>query len=73
MDKDFMQYVYARIEKVLSESEKYSELQKKCIDAYKNNDLKLYSELNTESDSISEELCYLQGFRDAINLITNHA
>lgn len=59
MDKDFMQYVYARIEKALTENKEYMELE---------------SNKEAEPEEIqarAEELCYIQGFNDAIKMILN--
>jgi hypothetical protein len=71
MNDDFMQYVYVRIEKALTENKEYMELQKKCSEAMKNDDLKLYNDLTTQLDSLAEELCYLQGRNDTMRMILN--
>lgn len=73
MDKDFMQYVYARIEKALMENVEYKKLQSECFDAghdviLRNNE---YEDLITKMSCMEQELCYIQGFNDAMKLIIN--
>jgi hypothetical protein len=73
MNEDFMQYVYARIEKALSESAEYRELARKCGEV--GNDIMLlnkeFENLVCQEEIKSQELCYLQGYNDAIKLFTN--
>lgn len=71
MDKDFMQYVYARIEKALTENTEYMELQSKCVEAMKNHEDKLANDISDQMESLSEELCFLQGYNDAMRMILN--
>lgn len=68
MDKDFMQYVYTRIRKALSENIEYIKLEEKCSEVFKAGDYKLYSELENELQCIVEVSCYMRGFHDAIGL-----
>lgn len=70
MDKDFMQYVYVRIEKALTENIEYTELLSKCVEAQHNKDVKLESDISDQMEAKAEELCYLKGFNDAIALLT---
>lgn len=56
MNKDFMQYVYTRCEKALTENIEYMALEREGKD----------------QDAIqakAEGLCYIQGFNDAMQLI----
>lgn len=69
MNKDFVQYVYTRCENALTENEGYMELQSKCVVARKNNDIDLYDNLSCEAEATAEELCYLKGFNDAIQMM----
>lgn len=71
MDKDFMQYVYARCEKALSENDEYMELQSKCVEAMKNHEDELANDISDQMESMAEKLCYLQGCNDAIKMIIN--
>lgn len=68
MDKDFMQYVYSRIEKTLTGNAKYMELQSACVKAAKN-DAKLHEELTSELEALEQELCYIQGYKDAMRMV----
>ncbi len=69
MDKDFMEYVHARIEKALTENSEYVRLQHECVEAQKNKDTELANDINERMESIAEELCYLKGFNDAMQLM----
>jgi|GEM_PF-1724335 len=73
MDNDFMQYVYARIEKALTENVEYVELQSKCAEA--GSDIMLqnkeYEDITCQMEARAEELCYMQGYNDAIRMILN--
>lgn len=69
MDKDFDQYVYARIERVLKESDEYMKLQEKLVKAQKNNENALAEDLDGKLGVMAEELCYRQGFKDAMAII----
>jgi hypothetical protein len=71
MDKDFMQYVYARCDKALGINVKYAEIQDKCIEAIHSNNLMEYGNLTAESETLVQEICYIQGFNDAMQLILN--
>jgi hypothetical protein len=73
MDKDFIQYVYARIEKALTENAEYMKLQDKLAKA--GHDIMLqnreYEDLTCQKEGMSQELCYMQGFNDAMRMILN--
>lgn len=69
MDKDFMQYVCTRIEKALTENKEYLELQKKCADASKENDMNEYENASVEIECKATELSYLQGYTDGMRMI----
>lgn len=56
MDKDFMQYVYARCEKALLEDIEYMELEKNSSD-------------HDEIQAKAEVLCYIKGYKDALNML----
>ena len=56
-DKDFMQYVYARIEKALTDNREYIELEG-------NKDAE-----PEEVQAKAEVLCYIQGYKDALSLL----
>ncbi len=71
MNKDFMQYVYARTEKALVQNSKYMKLQSKYCEAKKSNNDKLASDISDQMEAMAEELCYLQGFNDALRLVIN--
>lgn len=56
MDKDFMQYVYARCERALQEDMEYKELERESSD----------------QDAIqakAEALCYIRGYKDALSML----
>jgi hypothetical protein len=69
MDKDFMQFIYARCEKALTGNAEYMELQSKCADARKNNDIDTYDNLSCELEARAQDLCYTQGFNDAMRML----
>lgn len=68
MDNDFMQYVYSRIDKALMGDEKYKELRSECNKAYRRKNTDLYDELLSQVEATEQELCYIQGFKDAMAL-----
>lgn len=65
MDKDFMQYVYARIEKALTSDTEYMKIQSDCASAISSKDYASYIEIQDELQAKAEELSYIQGFEDA--------
>lgn len=71
MDKDFTQYVYARTERALTENEEYKTLQHKCAEM--EHEFKIenteYEDLTCKLDAKAQELCYLKGYKDALNLL----
>jgi hypothetical protein len=73
MDKDFIQYVCARIEKALTESAEYVKLQSKCAEA--GHDIMLqnkeYEYLTALMDTKTQELCYIKGYQDGLALMMN--
>lgn len=71
MNKDFMEYVYARTEKALTENEEYKNLLIKCVEAQKNKDTELAREISDQMGAKAEELCYIKGFNDAIALLNS--
>lgn len=64
-----MQYVYVRIEKALVENAEYKELQSKCVDAQMDNNHALYEDLSVQIECKAEELCYMKGFNDAMQMM----
>lgn len=68
MNKDFIQYVYERCECALTENVEYMEMQSKAVDAENAGDKVLYLELTDNMGRRAEELCYIKGFQDALNL-----
>ena len=73
MDKDFMQYVYARIDKALLENEEYEKLRDDMAVASKDKESREYDGLSTQIAAKEQELCYIQGFNDAMQLIMKGA
>lgn len=71
MDKDFMQYVYRRCERAVLKDEEYKRLQGECIKISGKENFKEYEELSCQMETRAEELCYLQGFNDAIRVLFN--
>lgn len=71
MDKDFMQFVYARCEKALEENTEYRKLQSDCVKANESKDFDSYTEILDEMDARAQELCYMKGFNDAMQLLIN--
>lgn len=69
MNEEFMQYVLARIEKILRESKEYMELQSDCVEAETNNNNELAWNISNEMEFLSQKLCYVQGFNDAMQLM----
>lgn len=69
INNDFMQYVYARIEKALTENEEYMKLQSECAKAKDNKSDNLANDISDQMESKAEELCYLQGFNDAMAML----
>ena len=57
---DFMQYVYARTAKALQENEEYMSMEHNNADP-------------NALQAKAEELCYMQGFNDAMQLVTKGA
>lgn len=69
MNKDFMQYVYRRTEKALTENKEYMKLQRECAEAGKKKLDSLVSDISDQMECKAEELCYLQGFNDAMAIL----
>lgn len=68
MNEDFIQYVYERCEVALTENVEYMQMQSKAIDAENAGDKELYLEITCNMEKAAEELCYIKGFQDALNL-----
>lgn len=73
INNDFMQYVYARIEKALIENEEYMKLQRECAEAKKNKLDELANDISDEMETKAEELCYIKGFNDAIEMFQGNS
>lgn len=71
MDQDFMQYVYARVEKAIIGDTECMELQSKCVEAQHDGNQELYDELSKQLNCISEVACYIQGYKDAMRIMIN--
>ncbi len=71
MNEDFKQYLIARCEKALTENKDYARLQSDSLLAIENKDFGSYAKIAAESEAKVEELCYMQGFNDAMQLIMN--
>lgn len=67
MNEYFMEYVSARCEKALLENPEYMEMEHGLIPA--KNNIKAFSELSCNVQARAEELCYIQGYNDAIRLM----
>lgn len=68
MNNDFIQYVYKRCETALCEDVEYMGMQSKAVKADVAGDVELHLELLDSMASRAEELCYIKGFQDAMNL-----
>jgi hypothetical protein len=71
MNSDFKNFIYARAEKALMENEEYKKIQSKCVESIKRKDFKEYEDLLSDSETKAQELCYMQGFKDALQITTN--
>lgn len=71
MDKEFMKYVYARIEKALGENAEYMKLQSDLVKAHECKDYNSYIEISDEMEAKTTEACYIQGYKDAMRLLLN--
>jgi hypothetical protein len=71
MNKAFMEYVYKRCEAACTENVEYTELQSQISDVSKDRNSELYEELDCQIGAKAEELCYIQGFNDAMQLVIN--
>ena len=71
MDKDFMQYVYAGVEKAIAGNAECTDLLSKCVEAQHNGNRELYDELSQQLSCRSEEACYIQGYKDAMRIMIN--
>lgn len=71
-NKDFMQYVFNRCDAALTQDVKYIEMQTKYVDAVKEENHELEEELTELMEIRATELCYTQGFRDAMAIMNNN-
>jgi hypothetical protein len=71
MNSDFTNFIYARVEKALMENEEYKKIQSKCANAITNKDYEQYENLSPELEAKAQELSYMQGFNDAMQIIMN--
>ncbi len=69
-NKEFLEFIYARVEKMLMNDPEYKRLQDDIAEAEKsgNIDFAKYENLVADIESRSEILCYNQGFKDGIAL-----
>lgn len=73
MNSDFRNYVYERIEKALMRSVDYKKIQDKYSKALENKQHDVAESLSDELEARAQELCYVQGFNDAMHLIMKGA
>ncbi len=71
-NKDFMQYVYKRIDKTLEGNAEYMELQSKYVKALHDNNITEYENLSCKLDAKAQELCYIKGFIDGMNMTSGN-
>lgn len=73
MSSDFRNYAYARIDKALMGSVEYKKVQDKHGKALENKQYDVVESLSDELEARAQELCYVQGFNDAMQLIMKGA
>ena len=71
MNEDFIRCMSARCEKALIESPEYQGMENELSAKGKEGDIKTFSEFSSRVQSKAEELCYIQGFNDAMQLMLN--
>lgn len=72
MNSDFRNFAYARTDEALN-NKKYRELQAKFLKALMEENIKEIDIVSGETEVMATELCYMQGFNDAIQLILKGA
>ena len=71
MNKEFDQYIGARCDNTVIKDETYKKLQTELSKARKNNDIDIFSEISGLIEVRVQEFCYMQGFRDAMQIMMN--
>lgn len=69
MNKDFKRYVKTRIKNVLIKDQEYEHLQTDLVSASRCKNYEQQEEIINKLDSVTKELCYIQGFKDAMRMI----
>jgi hypothetical protein len=69
MDKDFMKYIYARIESVLKNDDDYMRLTDLIADAQMKENIETERDLKNQREDRAEELCYIKGYKDCMKLL----
>lgn len=69
MNKDFVQYIGTRCDKSAVNDPEYKRIQKELVEAQNNNDFDKYSELSVKLEMRVQEICYSQGFCDAMQFV----
>jgi hypothetical protein len=66
LNRDLEEYISKRCEKALAENEEYKKMQKQLNEAYRNNDIKSFSDLNVSLQILVESICYKACMQDLI-------
>lgn len=69
MNRDFIQYISNRCDTLAAENPDYKKMQKELGEAEDKNDIERYSELSIQLEILVQQLCYTQGFKDAMQLM----
>lgn len=70
MNEEFKLYALNRAEQALMANANYTKLQSDCAIAVESGDIESYSEMTIDLQTMVEETCYIQGFKDAISLMS---
>lgn len=71
INNEFRQYVYERCEVALNENNEYKRLEDELAVAENEKSIKDICNLAELTQSKAEELCYIKGYLDALQLIMN--
>lgn len=71
MESDFTRHMRVRIKHALTKDQEYKHLQIGLVIACKCKDYEQQEEILNKLDIVAKELCYIQGYKDAMGMIVN--
>jgi hypothetical protein len=70
--QEFKRFMINRLDKAFTADNEYKKLLNECDEKYKKNDIAAYSDEAFALQALAEEIAYIQGWKDAMSMITRN-